>query len=53
MKTKPTQHSAKELRASGIQPNSIICRSDIKLDEGTRSKISNFHLQSCCPNNSY
>lgn len=42
MKTKPTQHSAKELRASGIQPNSIICRSDLKLDEGIRGKISSF-----------
>ena len=28
LKTKPTQHSVKELRAIGIQPDAIICRSD-------------------------
>jgi len=41
-KTKPTQHSVKELRSIGIQPNAIICRSDRELDEATEAKIALF-----------
>ncbi|MGI5892135.1 MAG: CTP synthase [Bacillota bacterium] len=41
-KTKPTQHSVKELRAIGIQPDIIVCRADRPLKEETRSKISLF-----------
>jgi CTP synthase len=42
LKTKPTQHSVKELRAKGIQPNVIICRSDYEVTEGESNKISLF-----------
>ncbi len=42
LKTKPTQHSVKELRAIGIQPNIIICRSDFPIDDSLRDKISLF-----------
>ena len=42
LKTKPTQHSVKELRAIGIQPDVILCRSDIPIDSATREKISLF-----------
>ncbi len=41
-KSKPTQHSVKELRGMGIQPDLIICRTDIPLDESIRAKISMF-----------
>ncbi|RKX28796.1 MAG: hypothetical protein DRP47_03345 [Candidatus Zixiibacteriota bacterium] len=41
-KTKPTQHSVRELRAIGIQPNMLLCRSARPLDEGLRKKISLF-----------
>ncbi len=40
-KTKPTQHSVTELRSRGIQPDVIVCRSDRRISEGLRSKISN------------
>src|SRR5665811_1871577 len=40
-KTKPTQHSVTELRSRGIQPDVIVCRSDRKISDGLRSKISN------------
>ena len=39
LKTKPTQHSVRELRAIGIQPDAIICRSDHKVPEDLRQKI--------------
>ncbi len=39
-KTKPTQHSVKELRSLGIQPDIIICRCQEKLNEETKRKIS-------------
>ncbi|MEN3314219.1 MAG: synthase [Acidimicrobiaceae bacterium] len=39
-KTKPTQHSVTELRARGIQPDAIVCRSDRPLTEGLKRKIS-------------
>ncbi len=41
-KTKPTQHSVKELRGLGIQPNILITRTEMPLDEGTRQKIASF-----------
>ncbi len=41
-KTKPTQHSVKELRAVGIQPNAIVARAPHRLDEDVRRKISLF-----------
>ncbi len=42
LKTKPTQHSVNELRRMGIQPDVIICRSDLSISEGIRDKISLF-----------
>ncbi|MDP3013472.1 MAG: CTP synthase, partial [Candidatus Subteraquimicrobiales bacterium] len=42
LKTKPTQHSVKELRSIGIQPDIIICRSDRLLTEGIKKKIALF-----------
>ncbi|MDR1530018.1 MAG: CTP synthase [Burkholderiales bacterium] len=42
MKTKPTQHSVKELRSIGIQPDIVLCRADRPLPEGDRRKIALF-----------
>src|SRR5436853_3236691 len=42
IKTKPTQHSVKELRSIGIQPDILICRSDHPLPETERQKIALF-----------
>jgi CTP synthase len=42
MKTKPTQHSVKELRSIGIQPDILICRSDRPLGPGIKDKMSEF-----------
>ena len=42
LKTKPTQHSVKELRSLGIQPDIIICRSERKIPKTERKKISLF-----------
>ena len=42
LKTKPTQHSVKELRSLGIQPNIIICRSEREIPKAERKKISLF-----------
>jgi len=42
LKTKPTQHSVNELRRLGIQPDIIICRSDLPIPENIRDKISLF-----------
>jgi CTP synthase len=42
LKTKPTQHSVRELRAFGIQPNVIIARSDFPVPEALREKIASF-----------
>lgn len=42
VKTKPTQHSVKELRSVGIQPDILICRSDRKLPNNERAKIALF-----------
>ena len=41
-KTKPTQHSVKELRSIGIQPDILLCRSEVELSESERAKISLF-----------
>ncbi|MDH4123676.1 MAG: CTP synthase (glutamine hydrolyzing) [Thermoplasmata archaeon] len=41
-KTKPTQHSVKELRALGVQPDIIVARAEKTLDPATRKKISLF-----------
>ncbi len=40
-KTKPTQHSVTELRARGIQPDAIVCRSERALSDALKRKISN------------
>ncbi len=42
LKTKPTQHSVKELRSIGIQPDIIVCRSERELTQEVREKISLF-----------
>ncbi|MHB8231793.1 MAG: CTP synthase [bacterium] len=42
LKTKPTQHSVKELRAIGIEPSIIICRADRVLPQDIRAKIALF-----------
>jgi len=42
VKTKPTQHSVKELRSIGIQPDILICRSTLSLADSSRSKIALF-----------
>ena len=42
LKTKPTQHSVKELRSIGIQPDAILCRSDHPVSEAICEKISAF-----------
>jgi len=41
-KTKPTQHSVKELRSVGIQPDILVCRSEVPLMNNERSKIALF-----------
>ena len=41
-KTKPTQHSVKELRSIGLQPDILLCRSDHEIDEGSLAKIASF-----------
>lgn len=42
VKTKPTQHSVKELRSIGIQPDILVCRSDRAIPANERAKISLF-----------
>ena len=42
IKTKPTQHSVKELRSIGIQPDILVCRSEKVLPEDSRQKIALF-----------
>ena len=42
LKTKPTQHSVKELRSIGIQPDIIVCRTEKPLSEDLKSKIGLF-----------
>ena len=41
-KTKPTQHSVKELRSIGLQPDVLVCRSDRPVDIASRRKIASF-----------
>lgn len=41
-KTKPTQHSVKELRSIGLQPDILVCRSDHRIDSGSLRKIALF-----------
>ena len=41
-KTKPTQHSVKELRSIGLQPDLLVCRSDHKISENAKKKIALF-----------
>jgi len=41
-KTKPTQHSVKELRSIGLQPEVLLCRSEVSIDDDSRRKISLF-----------
>jgi CTP synthase len=42
LKTKPTQHSVKELRSIGIQPDILLCRTDREIPEGERRKLALF-----------
>ena len=42
LKTKPTQHSVKSMQEMGIQPDLLICRSPVMLDEATRRKLALF-----------
>ncbi len=42
IKTKPTQHSVKELRSIGIQPDVLVCRSDRSITDSLKRKISGF-----------
>ena len=42
VKTKPTQHSVKEMRGMGVQPDFIVCRSDHEINDAVRAKIAHF-----------
>src|SRR5207249_11092764 len=42
LKTKPTQHSVKELRSIGIQPDILLCRTDRPIPEGERATLALF-----------
>ncbi|MCZ6828392.1 MAG: CTP synthase [Gammaproteobacteria bacterium] len=42
IKTKPTQHSVKELRSIGMQPDVLLCRCEVEIGEGARKKIALF-----------
>jgi CTP synthase len=42
LKTKPTQHSVKELTGLGIQPDILLCRTECDLDQKVKAKISHF-----------
>ena len=42
IKTKPTQQSVKELQSIGIQPDIIVCRTEVPLDDAVKDKISLF-----------
>ncbi len=42
VKTKPTQHSVRELRADGIQPDILVCRTEVPLEDSLKEKISLF-----------
>ena len=40
LKTKPTQHSVKNMQQLGIQPDILLCRTEVPLDEDMRKKIA-------------
>ena len=42
LKTKPTQHSVKEMQEQGVQPDIIVCRTEHKLHDGIKDKIALF-----------
>ncbi|WP_438833082.1 CTP synthase [Streptococcus pluranimalium] len=42
MKTKPTQHSVKELRGLGIQPNMLVIRTEQPVEQGVKNKLAQF-----------
>ena len=42
LKTKPTQHSVKELRSIGLQPDVLLCRTEHEIDDRERAKIAQF-----------
>ena len=42
MKTKPTQHAVREVNRIGINPDFLVCRSEVALDEPRREKLSRF-----------
>jgi CTP synthase len=42
IKTKPTQHSVKELRSIGLQPDVLLCRSSVPIEDSARHKIARF-----------
>ena len=42
VKTKPTQHSVKEMRSMGVQPDFVVCRSDHDISDAVRAKIAHF-----------
>jgi len=42
VKTKPTQHSVRELRADGIQPDILLCRTEVLLEDSLKAKIALF-----------
>ena len=42
IKTKPTQHSVKELRSIGLQPDVLLCRCEVEIEESARKKIALF-----------
>ena len=42
LKTKPTQHSVKELLSVGIQPDILLCRADMEIPDGEKAKIAQF-----------
>jgi CTP synthase len=39
IKTKPTQHSVKELRSIGLQPEVLLCRCSVEVDDSARGKF--------------
>jgi CTP synthase (UTP-ammonia lyase) len=44
MKTKPTQHSVKELRGLGIQPNMIVIRTETPAEQGLKIKLHSLQM---------
>jgi len=42
LKTKPTQHSVKELSSAGIQPDVLVCRAENRIEEPTKNKLRKF-----------